>query len=91
MIGAQTAMAEMQKIAELIKYATIVVSSAPLLIMFPFFQNTLKKALYKDLLKVKTKNTLYLIRHMKGKNYEEKTLYFRSYINGSHIGISRLW
>lgn len=38
MIGAQTAMAEMQKIAELIKYATIVVSSAPLLIMFPFFQ-----------------------------------------------------
>ncbi|MBZ6527219.1 carbohydrate ABC transporter permease [Aerococcaceae bacterium DSM 111021] len=38
MIGAQTAMAEMQKIAELIKYSTIVVSSAPLLIMFPFFQ-----------------------------------------------------
>jgi len=38
MVGAQTAMAEMQQIAELIKYATIVVSSAPLLIMFPFFQ-----------------------------------------------------
>lgn len=38
MIGSQTAMAEMQKIAELIKYSTIVVSSAPLLIMFPFFQ-----------------------------------------------------
>lgn len=38
MVGAQTAMAEMQKVAELIKYATIVVSSTPLLIMFPFFQ-----------------------------------------------------
>lgn len=30
--------AEMAKVAELLKYATIVVSSLPLLIMYPFFQ-----------------------------------------------------
>lgn len=30
--------AEMEKVAELLKYATIVVSSLPLLIMYPFFQ-----------------------------------------------------
>ena len=30
--------AEMSKVAELLKYATIVVSSLPLLIMYPFFQ-----------------------------------------------------
>lgn len=38
MIGAQAAMAELQKISEMIKYATIVISSAPLLIMYPYFQ-----------------------------------------------------
>ena len=48
MIGAQTAMAEMQKIAELIKYATIVVSSAPLLIMFPFFQKYFEEGVIQD-------------------------------------------
>ena len=30
--------AEMAKIAELLKYSTIVISSLPLLIMYPFFQ-----------------------------------------------------
>ncbi len=30
--------AEMAKVAELLKYATIVVSSLPLLVMYPFFQ-----------------------------------------------------
>lgn len=43
MVGAQTAMAEMKQIAELLKYATIVVSSAPLLIMYPFFQKYFEK------------------------------------------------
>lgn len=38
MVGANTAMAEMKQIAELIKYATIVISSLPLIIMYPFFQ-----------------------------------------------------
>lgn len=38
MVGSQTIMAEMKQIAELLKYATIVISSAPLLIMYPFFQ-----------------------------------------------------
>ena len=31
--------AEMAKVAELLKYATIVVSSLPLLIMYPFSRN----------------------------------------------------
>ena len=35
--------AEMQKVAEHIKYATIVVSSLPLLIMYPFFQKYFDK------------------------------------------------
>lgn len=43
MVGAQTAMAEMKQVAELLKYATIVVSSAPLLIMYPFFQKYFEK------------------------------------------------
>ena len=30
--------AQMAKVAELLKYATIIVSSLPLLIMYPFFQ-----------------------------------------------------
>ncbi|UJF16104.1 carbohydrate ABC transporter permease [Jeotgalibaca sp. MA1X17-3] len=43
MVGANTAMAEMKQIAELIKYATIVVSSLPLMIMYPFFQKYFDK------------------------------------------------
>lgn len=38
MIGSQIQMAELKKIAELLKYATIVISSLPLLVMYPFFQ-----------------------------------------------------
>ncbi|MEY8462576.1 carbohydrate ABC transporter permease [Streptococcus merionis] len=43
MVGGQAAMAEMKRIAEMIKYATIVISSAPLLIMYPFFQKYFDK------------------------------------------------
>lgn len=43
MVGANTAMAEMKQIAELIKYATIVNSSLPLIIMYPFFQKYFDK------------------------------------------------
>lgn len=43
MVGANTAMAEMKQIAELIKYATIVISSLPLIIMYPFFQKYFDK------------------------------------------------
>ncbi|HFM8365787.1 TPA: carbohydrate ABC transporter permease [Enterococcus faecium] len=43
MAGANTAMAEMKQIAELIKYATIVISSLPLIIMYPFFQKYFDK------------------------------------------------
>jgi putative aldouronate transport system permease protein len=35
--------AEMAKVAEQLKYATIVVSSLPLLIMYPFFQKYFDK------------------------------------------------
>ena len=45
MIGQQTAMAELKKIAELIKYSTIVVSSVPLIVMFPFFQKYFEKGI----------------------------------------------
>ena len=38
MIADLQSTAEMSKVAELLKYATIVVSSLPLLIMYPFFQ-----------------------------------------------------
>ena len=38
-------MAEMSKIAELLKYSTIVVSSLPLLIMYPFFQKYFDKGI----------------------------------------------
>lgn len=38
--------AEMAKVAELLKYATIVVSSLPLLIMYPFFKNILIRVLW---------------------------------------------
>lgn len=43
MVGANTAMAEMKQIAEFIKYATIVISSLPLIIMYPFFQKYFDK------------------------------------------------
>lgn len=43
MVGANTAMAEMKQIAELIKYATIVISGLPLIIMYPFFQKYFDK------------------------------------------------
>lgn len=43
MVGSNTAMAEMKQIAELIKYSTIVISSLPLIIMYPFFQKYFDK------------------------------------------------
>lgn len=43
MVGANTAMAEMKQLAELIKYATIVISSLPLIVMYPFFQKYFDK------------------------------------------------
>lgn len=45
MIGTQTAMMELKRIAEMIKYATIVISTAPLLIMYPFFQKYFDKGI----------------------------------------------
>ena len=38
MIGDQLAMAELKRLSEMIKYAAIVISSLPLMIMYPFFQ-----------------------------------------------------
>lgn len=43
MVGSQAAMAEMEKVAQLIKYATIIISSLPLIIMYPFFQKYFDK------------------------------------------------
>ncbi|MCP3028747.1 carbohydrate ABC transporter permease [Halobacillus sp. A5] len=43
MIADQLARAEMQRIAEMIKYSSIVVASLPLLIMYPFFQKYFEK------------------------------------------------
>lgn len=43
MIADIASMAEMSKLAELLKYSTIVVSSVPLLIMYPFFQKYFEK------------------------------------------------
>ena len=43
MISDQLAMAELSKLAEKIKYASIVISSLPLLIMYPFFQKYFEK------------------------------------------------
>ena len=37
--------AEMAKVAEQLKYATIVVSSLPLLVMYPFFQKYFDKGI----------------------------------------------
>lgn len=45
MIADIQSMAEMSKLAELLKYATIVVSSIPLLIMYPFFQKYFDKGI----------------------------------------------
>ncbi|RDW18835.1 sugar ABC transporter permease [Oceanobacillus chungangensis] len=43
MIADQLARAEIQRIAEMIKYSSIVISSLPLLIMYPFFQKYFEK------------------------------------------------
>ncbi|WP_078381827.1 carbohydrate ABC transporter permease [Sutcliffiella halmapala] len=43
MIGDQLAMAELQRISEIIKYSSIVLASLPLLIMYPFFQKYFEK------------------------------------------------
>ena len=51
MVGAATEMAEMAQLAELIKYSTIVVSSLPLLIMYPFFQKYFDKGMMAGSLK----------------------------------------
>lgn len=45
MIADITGLAEMSKLAELLKYSTIVVSSIPLLIMYPFFQKYFDKGI----------------------------------------------
>lgn len=45
MLGAQAAMREMKRIAEMIKYATIVISSLPLIVMYPFFQKYFDKGI----------------------------------------------
>lgn len=45
MIADIASMAEMSKLAELLKYSTIVVSSIPLLIMYPFFQKYFEKGI----------------------------------------------
>jgi putative aldouronate transport system permease protein len=43
MIGDQLAMAELKKMSEMIKYSSIVLSSLPLIIMYPFFQKYFEK------------------------------------------------
>ncbi|MDX8045530.1 carbohydrate ABC transporter permease [Gracilibacillus sp. S3-1-1] len=43
MIGDQMARAELQRIAEMIKYSAIVIASLPLMIMYPFFQKYFEK------------------------------------------------
>lgn len=43
MIADQLARAEMQRVAEMIKYSSIVIASLPLLIMYPFFQKYFEK------------------------------------------------
>ena len=51
MIGSATQMAEMAQLAELIKYSTIVLSSLPLLVMYPFFQKYFDKGMMAGSLK----------------------------------------
>lgn len=43
MIGDQMARAELQRLAEMIKYSAIVIASLPLMIMYPFFQKYFEK------------------------------------------------
>lgn len=43
MIGDQLAMAELKRLSEMIKYSSIIISSLPLLIMYPFFQKYFEK------------------------------------------------
>ncbi|MBD1379740.1 carbohydrate ABC transporter permease [Metabacillus arenae] len=43
MISDQLAMAELKKISEMIKYSSIVISSLPLIVMYPFFQKYFEK------------------------------------------------
>lgn len=43
MIADQLAMAELKRLSEIIKYASIVLSSLPLLVMYPFFQKYFEK------------------------------------------------
>ncbi|KAB8125927.1 carbohydrate ABC transporter permease [Gracilibacillus oryzae] len=43
MIGDQMARAELQRVAEMIKYSAIVIASLPLIIMYPFFQKYFEK------------------------------------------------
>ena len=45
MIADIQSIAEMSKISELLKYSTIVVSSLPLLVMYPFFQKYFDKGI----------------------------------------------
>ncbi|GAA4058703.1 carbohydrate ABC transporter permease [Amphibacillus indicireducens] len=45
MISDQLARMEMQRIAEMIKYSSIVVSSLPLMVMYPFFQKYFEKGI----------------------------------------------
>ena len=45
MISDIQSMAEMAKVAELLKYSTIVISSLPLLVMYPFFQKYFDKGI----------------------------------------------
>ena len=45
MIGAQAAMKRDEALAEMIKYATIVISSLPLIVMYPFFQKYFDKGI----------------------------------------------
>ncbi|MET3558969.1 putative aldouronate transport system permease protein [Streptococcus rupicaprae] len=51
MIGAQAAMNELKRLAEMIKYATIVISSLPLIVMYPFFQKYFDKGIMAGSLK----------------------------------------
>jgi putative aldouronate transport system permease protein len=43
MISDQLAMAELKRLSEMIKYSAIVISSLPLIIMYPFFQKYFEK------------------------------------------------
>ncbi len=43
MIADQLAMAELKRLSEMIKYSSIVISSLPLIVMYPFFQKYFEK------------------------------------------------